>query len=168
MKTNLSPTGVKCVLIYISQGECTVTDSPIFLKLCEIEVSLYSNKITNPYDPLFRYTRENRVNTREDVCSFSHSLFCAVFYKVWCGRAVIAVVFLVVMSVVRISLLDFFFVNFVLHLFKYHFCSPLLVSVFLILLIIFVKFTYSINRKLYLVSCFIQLTKLSVKVFSGL
>ena len=56
----------------------------------------------------------------------------------------------------------FSFVNFVLHVFKYHFCSPLLVSVFPILLIIFVKFSYSINRKLYFVSCFIQLTKLSV------
>ena len=64
----------------------------------------------------------------------------------------------------------FFFisVNFVLHVFKYHFCSPLLVSVLLSLLIISVKFTYSINRKLYFVSCFIQLTKLCVKVFSGL
>ena len=61
----------------------------------------------------------------------------------------------------------FFFVNFVLHVFKYHFCS-LLVSVFLILLIIFVKFTYSINRKLYCVLCFTQLTKFCVKVFSGL
>ena len=84
------------------------------------------------------------------------------------SRAVIGVVFLVVTSVVRISLLIFFFVNFVLHVFKYHFCSPLLVSVFLILLTIFVKFTYSINRKLYFVSCFIQLTKLCVKVFSDL
>ena len=62
----------------------------------------------------------------------------------------------------------FFFVNFVLRVFKYHFCSPLLVSVFLILLIIFVKFAYSINRKLYFVSCLIQLTKLCVKVFLGL
>ena len=142
-----------------------VTD---FLKLCEIKVSFCSNKMTNPYDPLFRNTRENRVNTREDTCSFSYSLFSAVFYKVWCGRAVIGVVLLVVTSVVRISVLDLFFVIFVLHVFKYHFSSPLLVSVFLIMLIIFVKFTYSINRKLYIVSCFIQLTKLCVKVFSGL
>ena len=140
-----------------------MTESPNFFKLCEIKVSLCSNKMTNPYDPLFRNTRENRVNTREDICCFSYSLFCAAFYKVWCGRAVIGVVFLVETSAVRISLLDiFFFVNFVLHVFKYHFCSPLLVSVFLILLIIFVKFTYSINRKLYFVSCFVQLTKLCV------
>ena len=100
----------------ILRGECTVTESPIFLKLCEIKVSLCSNKITNPYDPLFRNTRENRVNIRDDICSFSYSLFCAVFYNVRCGRAVIGVVFLVVTSVVRISLLDFFFVNFVLHI----------------------------------------------------
>ena len=152
----------------IWQGECTVTESPIFLKLCEIKVSLCSKKMTNPYGPLFRNTQENRVNTPEDICSYSYSLFCAVFYKVWCGRAVIGVEFLVVTSVVRISLLDFFFVNFVLHVIKYHFCSPLLVSVFLILLIISVKFTYSIIRKLYFISCFIQLTKLCFKVFSGL
>ena len=127
-------------------------------------------KFTDPYDPLFRNTLENRINTREDICSFSYSLLCRVFYKVWCGRAVIGVVFLVVTSVVQISLSVFFslFFKFVLHIFKYHFCSPLLVSVFLKLLIIFVKFTYSINRKLYFVSCFIQLTKLCVKVFSGL
>ena len=80
-----------------------------FFKLCGIKVSLCSNKMTNPYDPLFRNTRENHFNTREDICCVSYSLFCAVFYKVWCGRAVIGFVFLVVTSVVRISLLDFFF-----------------------------------------------------------
>ena len=100
--------------------------------------------------------------------AFHIPCFCAVFFNVWWGRVVICVVFIVVTSVVRISLLDFFFVNFVLHVFKYHFCSLLLVSVFLILLIMFVKFMYSINRKLYFISCFIQLTKLCVKVFSGL
>ena len=120
----------------------------------------------NPYDPLFRNTRENRVHTREGICSFSYSLFCAVFYKVWCGRAVIGAVFLVVTSVVRISLLDFFY--FVLHVLKYHFCCPLLVSVFLILLIIFVKFTYSINRKLYFISCFIQFNKIVCQSIFGL
>ena len=114
------------------------------------------------YDPLFRNTREKRINIRKDICSFSYSLFCVVFYEVWCGRAVIDVVFLVVTSVVRISLWNFFFVNFIHHVFKYHFCSPLLVFVFLILLTIFVKFTYSINIKLYFVSCFIQLTKLCI------
>ena len=114
--------------------------------------------MTKLHDPLFRNTRENRVSILDDICSFS--LFCAVFYNVRCGRVAIGVVFLVVTSVVRISLLDFFFfVNFVLHIFKYHFCSPLLVSVFLILLMFCVKFTYSINRKLYFVSCLIQLTK---------
>ena len=117
--------------------------------------------MTKPHDPLFRNTRENRVNIRDDICSFSYSLFCAVFYNVWCGRPVIGVVFLVVTSVVRISLLDFFFVNFV-HIFRYHFCSPLLVSVFLTLLIFFLLFTHSINRKFNFVSCFIQLTKLHV------
>ena len=72
------------------------------------------------------------------ICSFSYSLFCAVFYKVRCGQAVICVVFLVVTSVVRISLLDFFFFFFCKFrpsYFRYHFCSPLLVSVFLTLLI---------------------------------
>ena len=118
------------------QGECTLTESPIFLKLCEIKVSLCSNKMTNRYDPLFRNTRENRVNTRDDICSFSYFLFCAVFYKVRCGRAVIGFVFLMVTSVVRISLLDFFFFcKFRPSYFRYHFCSPLLVSVFLTLLI---------------------------------
>ena len=39
-----------------------VTD--FFKNFCEIKVSLCSNKMTNPYDPLFRNTRENRVNTR--------------------------------------------------------------------------------------------------------
>ena len=64
------------------QGECTVTESPIFFKLCEIKVSLCSKKMTNPYDPLFRNTRENRVKILEDICSYSYSLFRAVFYKV--------------------------------------------------------------------------------------
>ena len=130
-----------------------------FLNFVKLKFLYVVKKMTKPYDPLFWNTRENRVNTRGDILSFSYSMFCAVFYKVWCGRAVIGVVFLVVTSVVRISLLDFFFVNFVLLVFKYRFCSPLLVSVFLILLIIFVKFTYSINRKLYFDSCLIQLTK---------
>ena len=112
--------------------------------------------------PTIQKYSKNLVNIWEDICSFSYYLFCVVFHKVWCGRAVIGVVFLVVTSVVRISLLDFFFLNFVLRVFKYHFCSPLLVSVFLMLLIISVKFTYSINRKLYFVSCFIQLIKLCI------
>ena len=89
-----------------------MTESPIFLKLCEINVSLCSKKITKPYDPLFRNTREKRVNIREDICSFSYFLFCFVFYKVCCGRAFIGVVVLVVTSVVRISLMDFFFCKF--------------------------------------------------------
>ena len=69
----------------ILQGECTVTESPIFLKLCEIKVSLCSNKMTNPYDQLFRNTRENRVNTREDICSFSYPLFlcCVLQGMMW-------------------------------------------------------------------------------------
>ena len=50
-------------------------------------------KIWQPYDRLFRNTWENRVNTREDIFSYSYSLFCAIFYKVWCDRAVIGVVF---------------------------------------------------------------------------
>ena len=115
-----------------------MTESPIFLKLCEIKVSLFSNKMTNPYDPLFRNTRENRVNTREDICSVSYSLYCAAIQKLRCGRVVIDAVLLVVTSVVLIAIL--------IRVFKYHFCSPLLVSVFLILLIFCVKFTYSINK----------------------
>ena len=113
------------------------------------------------YDPLFRNTRENRVKIREDICRVSYSSFYAAIQKVRCGRAVIDAVLLVVTSVVRIAILILFiyFLNFVLRIFKYHFCSPLLVSVFLILLIFYVKFTYSINRKSYFVSCLMQLTK---------
>ena len=86
-----------------------MTESPIFLKLCEFNVFLCSKRMTNPYGPLFTNTLEIRVNTRDDICSFSYSLFCAVFYNVRCGRAVIGVVILMVTSVVRISLSDFFF-----------------------------------------------------------
>ena len=100
----------------------------------------------------------------------SYTLFCADFRMLRCGRAVIGVVFLVVTSVVRILLLDlfFFFCKFRPSCFQVSFWSPLSVSVFLVLLIISVKFTYSINRKLYFISSFVQLTKLCVKVFSGL
>ena len=49
------------------QGECTVTESPNIFKLCEIKDSLYSNKMTKPYDPLFRNTRDNRDNTKEKI-----------------------------------------------------------------------------------------------------
>ena len=126
------------IIALISQGECTVTELPICFKLYEIKVSLCSKKMTKPYDPLFRNTREKRVNIREDICRFSYSLFCAVFYKVWCGRAVIGVVFLVVTSVVRISLLDFFFFfNFVLHIFQvpflfssFIFCLSYIVNIY--------------------------------------
>ena len=45
------------------QGECTVTESPIFFKLCEIKVALCTKKITKAYDPLFR----NRDNTCEKI-----------------------------------------------------------------------------------------------------
>ena len=93
--------------------------------LCEIEVSLCSKNMTKAYDPLFRNTRENRVKIREDICSVSYSLFCAAIQKSRCGRAVIDAVLLVVTSVIRIAILIFVF-NFVLHIFKYHFCSPLL------------------------------------------
>ena len=44
-----------------------MTVSPNFLKLCEIKVSLCSKKVTKEYDPLFRNTRENRNNTREEI-----------------------------------------------------------------------------------------------------
>ena len=141
-----------------------VTD---FFKLCEIKVSLCSKKVTKAYDPLFRNTRENCVKTRDDICSVSYSLFCASIQKVRCGRAVIDSVHF--SGDVSGSDRDIgFFFNFVLRIFKYHFCFCFLVSVFLILLIFCVKFTYSINRKLYFVSCLIQLTKLCVNVFSGL
>ena len=82
-----------------------VTD---LFKLCEIEVSLCNKEMTKVYDPLFRNTRGNRVNIREDICSVSYSLFCAAIQKVQCGRAVIDAVLLVVTSVVRILLLDLF------------------------------------------------------------
>ena len=88
---------------------CTVTESPIFFKLCEIKVSLCSNKMTNPYYPLFRNTQKNRVKIREDICSVSYSLFCAAIQKVRCGRAVVGAVLSVVTSVVRIAILIFFF-----------------------------------------------------------
>ena len=62
----------------------------------------------------------------------------------------------------------FFVVNFV-HVFRYHFCSPLLVSVFLILLLIFVENTYSINKKIVLRLVFYTINKIVChKVFSGL
>ena len=44
-----------------------MTESPIFLKLCEIKVSLCSKKMTKPYDPLFRNTRENSDNKRGKI-----------------------------------------------------------------------------------------------------
>ena len=116
------------------------------------------------YDPQFRNTRENRIKIWEDICSVSYSLFCAAIQKVRCGRAVIDAVLLVVTSVVHITILNFFFFNFVLRIFKYHFRSPLLISVFLILLIFCIKFTYSINRKLYFVTCLIQLKYLCLHI----
>ena len=75
-----------------------------FLNFVKLKFPYVVKKMPKPYDPLFRNTRENRVNTWEDIFSLSYSLFCAMFYKVWCGRAVIGVIFLVVTSVVRISI----------------------------------------------------------------
>ena len=83
-----------------------MTESPIFLKLCEIKVSLCSNKMTNPYDPLFRNTRENRVNIRKIFAAFHTPFLCSIL-QVRCGRAIIGAVLLLVTSVVRISLLNF-------------------------------------------------------------
>ena len=56
--------------IIYSQGECTVTESPIFFKLCEIKVSLCSKKVTEAYDPLFRNTREICDNTWEKYLKY--------------------------------------------------------------------------------------------------
>ena len=41
-------------LICDLQGECTMTESLNFFKLCEIKVSLCSKKMTKLYDPLYR------------------------------------------------------------------------------------------------------------------
>ena len=49
------------------QRECTVTESPIFFKLCGIKVPPCTKKKTKAYDPLFRNTRVNRDNTREKI-----------------------------------------------------------------------------------------------------
>ena len=57
------------------QGECTVTESPIFLKLCEIKVSVCSKKVTKAYDPLFRNTRENCDNTWEKIFEICNVLY---------------------------------------------------------------------------------------------
>ena len=73
-----------------------------FLNFVKLKFPYVVKKMTNPYDPLFR-------NTQEDICRFSYSLFCAVFYKVCCGQVVIGIVFLVVTSMVQISQLVFFF-----------------------------------------------------------
>ena len=43
-----------------------MTESPIFLNLCEIKVSLCTKK-NDLCDPLFRNTRENRDNTLEKI-----------------------------------------------------------------------------------------------------
>ena len=90
--------------------------------------------MTKPCNPLFRNTPEHRVNVREDICSFhiQYLVLCRIL-QVRCGRAVIGAVHSVVTSVVRISLLDIL-VNAILCILNCHFCSPLLVSVFLILL----------------------------------
>ena len=87
---------------------CTVTESPIFFKLCEIKVSLCNKEMTKAYDPLFRNTWENRIKIQEDICSVSYSLFCTAIQKVRCGRAVLNTMFLVVTSVVRIAISIFF------------------------------------------------------------
>ena len=52
-----------------------MTKSPIFFKLCEIKVSLCSNKVTEAYDPLFRNTRENRDNTWEKIFEICNVLY---------------------------------------------------------------------------------------------
>ena len=121
---------------YISQGECTVTESPIFFKLCEITVSLCSKIMTKAYDPLFTNTRENHVNTREDIFSFSYYLFCAVLQGMMWPSCYGRCIFSGDISGSDLAVW-FFVVNFV-HVFKYHFCSPLLVPDFLYIINFFV------------------------------
>ena len=58
---------------WCSQDECTGSELSIFLKLCEIKVSLCIKKMIKLYDPLFRNTRENHVNTQEDFFSLSYT-----------------------------------------------------------------------------------------------
>ena len=65
-----------------------MTESPIFLNFVKLTFSYVVKKMTKPYEPLFRNTRENRFNMREDICSYC-TVFCAAFYEVRCGRAVI-------------------------------------------------------------------------------
>ena len=58
-----------------------MTESQIFLKLREIKVSLCSKKMTNPYDPLFKNTRENRVNLGKIFAAFHILCFVLCFTR---------------------------------------------------------------------------------------
>ena len=117
-----------------------VTD---FLKLCQIKVSLCSDKMTNPYDPLFRNTRENRVNTRIYLQLFIFLVLCCVLQGMMWPSGYRRCIFSGGISGSDLAV-GFFFSKFRPSCFKYHFCCPLLVSILVILSIICVKFAYSI------------------------
>ena len=140
-----------------------MTESPIFFLLCEIKVSLCSKRLTKPYDPLFRNTREKRVNIREDIYSFSYSfvLYCVLRGLMW-PRGYRRCIFSGEISGSDLAVGFFFFFCKFRPCFQVSFLFSSFNFCFFILLIISVKFTYSINRKLYFVSCFIQLTKLCI------
>ena len=53
-----------------------------FLNFVKLKFPYVVKKMTKPYDALFRNTGEKRINIWEDICSFSYSLFCVVFYNV--------------------------------------------------------------------------------------
>ena len=131
-----------------------MTESSIFLKLCEIKVSLCSKNQ--------KYLRKPRQYAGRYLQLFIFLVLCWVLQGMMWPSGYRHCIFSGDISGSDLAAGFFFFCKFHPSCFQVSFCSPLLVSVFLILLIISVKFTYSINRKLYFNSGFIQLTKLCV------
>ena len=50
-----------------------MTESPIIFKLCEIKVSLCTNKMTETYDSLFTNIKENGNNMKENICEILYT-----------------------------------------------------------------------------------------------
>ena len=61
-----------------------MTESPTFLKLCEIKVSLCSKKMTKPYNSLFRNTRENCDDMREKIFEIYNVPYLMMSKPSWC------------------------------------------------------------------------------------
>ena len=61
-----------------------MTESPIFLKICEIEVALCTKKMTKAYGPLFRNTQENRDNGRKKIFEIYNVPYLAGTNRSWC------------------------------------------------------------------------------------